>query len=128
MTAKLMRTPGQSPMLPGAVRAGGIIYTSGVISGTVMTAMGDPAAPPVPIEIQAREALEVLLKAIAEAGGSPETVVKVEAFLAHPEDFEAWNSEYLKIWPAPGPGRTTLVVTFPAPGVLIELQAVAAAL
>lgn len=121
----LVRTPGQSPMLPGAVRFGDLIFTSGLVASSVFAGMASGAK--VPFEEQAAGALSALLAAVEEAGGTKETVVKLEVFLASAEYFDAWNAEFLKAWPHPGPARTTVIVGFAAPSILIELQAVATA-
>jgi 2-iminobutanoate/2-iminopropanoate deaminase len=115
----LVRTPGQAPMLPGAVVAGGLVYTSGVIDPE---AIGSPAPP---FAAQAAGALRALLKVLTDAGTDAAHVVKLEAFLADPADFAAWNAEYLKVWPEAGPARTTIVVGFALPAARIEVQAVA---
>ena len=118
--AGLIRTAGQTAMLPGAVVAGGLVYTSGVVDPA---AFGTEAPP---FAAQAAGALGALLKVLADARTDAAHVVKLEAFLADPADFAAWNAEYLKIWPEPGPARTTIVVAFALPSVRIEIQAVAA--
>ena len=115
----LLRTAGQSPLLPGAVRAGTLVYTSGIVAPTALGGTAPPFAE------QAMEAMTALLAALAEAGTTPADVVKLEAFLADPADFTAWNEVFVGVWPEPGPARTTLITGFAAPGVLIELQAVA---
>lgn len=115
----ITRTPGQSPMLPGAVRAGSIVYTSGVVAPSAL------GPDPVPFAQQAADALETLVGYLRDVGASTEHVVKVEAFLASADDFAAWNDAYAKIWPQPGPARTTLISQFAVPGVGIEIQAVA---
>lgn len=117
---ELVRTPGQSPMLPGAVRAGGLVYTSGVVAPQVL------AGEATPFGEQAAAAMRMLLSVLADAGAAPADVVKLEAFLAEGADLAEWNAVFLGVWPEPGPARTTLVSAFAAPGVLIELQAVAA--
>jgi len=117
---ELLRTPGQAPMLPGAVRAGSLVYTSGIVAPEVLTgttvAFGEQAA----------GAMAALLGVLADAGARPADVIKLEAFIADPADFGSWNDVFLGVWPEPGPARTTLVSAFAAPGVLIELQAIAA--
>jgi len=111
--------PGQSPMMPGAVRAGNLVYTSGIAAASVLAGEASPFAR------QAAEAMAGLLEALAVVGAGPEHVVKLEAFLASAEHFAAWNEEFLRVWPEPGPGRITLVSGFAMPAMLIELQAVA---
>jgi 2-iminobutanoate/2-iminopropanoate deaminase len=115
----IIRTPGQVPALPGAVRAGAFVCTSGVVSPEVLSGAD------VPFDRQAEGAMRVLLSALADAGAGPEHVVRLEAFLADRGDFAAWNAVFAGVWPVPGPARTTLVSGFAAPGVRIELQAIA---
>ncbi|CAN5239524.1 hypothetical protein BH09ACT3_BH09ACT3_04570 [soil metagenome] len=110
---------GQSPMMPGAVRAGNLVYTSGIAATSVLGGAATPFAE------QAAETMTALLDVLSAVGAGPEHVVKLEAFLASADDFAAWNVEFLKVWPEPGPGRTTLIVGFALPTMLIELQAVA---
>lgn len=124
--ADLLRAPGQSPMLPGAVRTGDLIVTSGIVAPRVMRALGAGSAPDLDFRAEADDALAALLAAISELGGSAAGVVKLEAFLADAGDFAAWNEAFLSIWPEPGPARTTLVSAFAMPGVRIEVQAIAA--
>ena len=124
--AGLLRAPGQSPMLPGAVRTGDLIVTSGIVAPRVMQALGAGAAPDLDFRAEADDALAALLTAISALGGSAAGVMKLEAFLADPGDFAAWNEAFLSVWPEPGPARITLVSAFAVPGVRIEVQAIAA--
>lgn len=123
---KLRRAPGQSPMLPGAVLAGDLAFTSGIVSPRVLRALGAGSTPDLDFRAEADDALDALLTALEAVGATAENVVKLEAFLADPADFPAWNDAFLRIWPEPGPARTTLVSAFAMPGVRIEVQAVAA--
>lgn len=111
--------PGQSAMLPGAVRAGKLIYTSGIASAALLGGGGPSFAE------QAAEAMATLIDTLARLGAGPEHVVKLEAFLASADDFAAWNTEFLRTWPEPGPARTTLISRFALPDMLFEVQAVA---
>ncbi len=115
----VLRTPGQAGFLPGAVRVGAMVFTSGIVAPDALTRAS------VPIEAQTEGALRALLASLADAGAGRDDVVKLEAYLASAEDFAAWNAAFLSIWPEPGPARTTLVLGFSVPGILIELQAVA---
>lgn len=128
MVAELYRTPGQSAILPGAVRAGDLIFTSGILSASAAAQMADPGAATVPVARQIQEALAALLQVVGDAGGAPDTVIKIEAYLARAEDFVEWNRQYLAIWPQPGPARTTLVAGFAGHGIGVEIQAIATAL
>lgn len=121
--AGFVRTAGQASMLPGAVRAGALVYTSGIISPSAFAALGTGET--VAVEQQTAEAFEALLGALADAGAQPQHVVKLEVFLSSSDSFDALNREFLKIWPDPGPARTTVIVELADPSILIEVQAVA---
>jgi 2-iminobutanoate/2-iminopropanoate deaminase len=120
----LIRTPGQSPMLPATVTANGFVFTSGLISPAAFTAMTDGGS--VPANQQIREAVNVLKATLAEAGADVADVVKLNAYLSSAELFGAWNEVFLSVWPEPGPARTTLVAAFTSPVVHFELEAIAA--
>jgi 2-iminobutanoate/2-iminopropanoate deaminase len=117
---ELVRIPGQSPILPGAVRAGELIITSGVVDPALFTDAPTPS-----LRDQAQAALEQVLRFVEEAGGSAETVMKIEAYIAQPEHVAVWNEVYTAVWPTPGPARTTIVAAFGMPGIEIEIQATA---
>ncbi|MGP3533869.1 RidA family protein [Microbacterium sp. RD1] len=122
----LVRVPGQSPLLPGAVRAGGLVYTSGLVSPSAFDRFGSEATTtPIPFDVQAREALDVLLDVLEQSGASPATVIRLECFLSDARHFTAWNAAFQRIWPEPGPARTTLIVGFATDAIDIEVQAIA---
>jgi 2-iminobutanoate/2-iminopropanoate deaminase len=116
----MRRSPGQVPMIAGAVRAtGDVVWTSGAIAPSVLTGARPAFAD------EAAEAMRALLDALAGVGAGIDDVVKVEAFLADAAGMPEWNAVFTAVWPEPGPARTTIVVGFAAPGVHIELQAIA---
>ncbi len=119
----LTRTPGQNPMLPGAVRAGGLVHTSGIVSPSAMAALGTTET--VPGAQQTAEAFDELVRVLADAGAGPEDVVKLDVFLASRTMFDVLNARFRTVWPEPGPARTTLVAELVDPSILVELQAVA---
>ncbi|MFC5502613.1 RidA family protein [Lysinimonas soli] len=126
MTMQLARVPGQSAMLPGGVRAGDMIFTSGIVSPTAFARFGiESTTDAIDFDTQAEEALASLLSVLEGLGGSADTVVKLDAYLSDARHFAAWNAAYLRIWPTPGPARTTLVAAFATTAVDIEVQAVA---
>lgn len=125
---QLYRVPGQSPLIPGAVRAGGLVFTSGLVSPSAFSRFGvEASTTPIPFEVQAREVLDVLLDVLDQGGASALSVVKLECFLSDACNFSAWNDAFQRIWPEPGPARTTLIVQFATKAIDIEVQAVAAA-
>ncbi len=121
---QIVRTPGQSAMLPGAVRAGAILYTSGIVAPSAFAAIRTGAK--IPAEQQIGEALEFLVQTLRGAGAEPKNVLKVEAFLSSADLMTEWNSRYLEVWPMPGPARTTLIASFTSPVIHFEVQAIAA--
>jgi len=76
------------------------------------------------IREHARHTLELYRTILADIGLSLDHVVKVNAYLADPADFAAWNEEYLQVFEPPYPCRTT--VTAPPVFGIIELELVAA--
>jgi 2-iminobutanoate/2-iminopropanoate deaminase len=118
----VIRVPGQLPLIAGAVSHGGLIVTSGVISPGLL------GSGPVPgIAAQLDGAVGALGEVLRQAGSDLAHVMRVEAFLARPEDFPRWNEVFAATWPADPPARTTLITGFALPEVLIELQAIAVA-
>ncbi|MDT0485942.1 RidA family protein [Streptomyces doebereineriae] len=118
--ADLTHITGQAPHLPGAVRAGDLIVTSGIVDPAIFQDV-----PPPSFRDQAQAALAQLLSFVTEAGGSAASVLRVEAYIGRAEDHNEWNEVYTAVWPVPGPARTTVVTSFAIPGIKIEMQAIA---
>jgi 2-iminobutanoate/2-iminopropanoate deaminase len=123
MSEPLLRTPGQSPLLPGTVTAGGFVFTSGLVSPTAFASMS--TGQEVEAETQIAEALDLLRINLETAGTSLDRAVRIEAFLSSSSLLPAWNAQFEMVWPTPGPARTTLVVAFTSPVIHFELQAIA---
>jgi 2-iminobutanoate/2-iminopropanoate deaminase len=78
------------------------------------------------IETQTRQTLNNV-KSILEAGGlSIRDVVKVTVLLKDSNDFKKMNEVYKAFFPENPPTRTTAEAKFVAPGMLIEIDAIAA--
>lgn len=122
---EIIRTPGQSSVLPGAVRAGNLILTSGAIGTSVFATLRNNER--IPFAQQAAEALAEVIRHVEDAGGTTDTVLRIEAFIASKDYYPAWNAEFQKVWPVPGPARSVAVVELANPAILIELHAVAVA-
>ena len=75
------------------------------------------------IREHSRHTLELYRTILTDIGLSLDHVVKVNAYLADPADFAAWNEVYLEIFDAPYPCRTT--VTAPPVFGLIEVELIA---
>lgn len=104
-----------------AVRAGDLIVTAGQIA----VAAG---ADPMEFRAQAEEALRRMVVAVESAGGSLETIIKVNGYIADLDDWPAYDEIYRSIIGVdPKPARTTVqIVRFPPP-ILVEVDAIAVA-
>lgn len=103
-----------------AVRAGGLLFTSGQIplrpDGTLVP--GDVAAQ--------TEQVMANLKAVLEAGGSGlDLVVKCTCYLRDMNDFAAFNDAYGAWFDEPPPARSAFAVARLPKDVAIEVEAVA---
>lgn len=122
---EIIRTPGQSEVLPGAVRAGDLIFTSGAIGPSVFATLRNEDR--IAFRQQAAEALAEIIRHVEDAGGTKDTILRIEVFLASKDFYPAWNEEFQKVWPVPGPARSVAVVELANPAILIELHAIAVA-
>lgn len=86
-----------------AVRAGGFVYLSGLVGfgpdGRIVA--GGVAAETNAIMLEAQRLLGL-------AGGTLEDLVKVNAYLTDPQDFDAFNAAYRVYFPKAAPARITL--------------------
>lgn len=98
------------------VRAGGLIYLSGVAASH---ANGDVGA-------ATRTALDQARLALAAAGSSLDQVMSVLILLNAATDFQAMNDAYRSFWTNDFPTRTTLVTALATPGALVEVSVIAA--
>jgi 2-iminobutanoate/2-iminopropanoate deaminase len=106
-----------------AIRAGGLVFVSGQGANAPDGSgfVGDT------IEEQTEQTF-ANLRAILEAAGSGlDRLVKTTVFLASMDDFDRMNAVYAKhVGDAP-PARSTIQAgRLPAPGMLVEIEAVAA--
>ena len=102
-----------------AVHTGELIFTCGQLA----VAPGDPDTP---FEVQARTVLERLVAVVVEAGGSVESIIKVNGFLADLADFPVYDRIYKEIIGVePKPARTTVQVGAFMPPILVEVDAIA---
>jgi 2-iminobutanoate/2-iminopropanoate deaminase len=104
---------------PNAAVHDGLVVTGGHVAAF------DPLAPD--FETQVEQAMAALAQTLEEAGSSLEQVLRIECFLAGREHFDAWNAAYRRWFPTRRPPRTTLLAGFALDGLLVEVQALAAA-
>jgi 2-iminobutanoate/2-iminopropanoate deaminase len=110
---------GALPYSP-AVRAGDFIFVSGQVghlheNGTEVAG----------IEAQTMQCLHKLKVVLEQAGASLGDVVKATVFLGNQADFAAMNEVYKGYFPTDPPARSTLVVGFPIPKMLVEIECIA---
>jgi 2-iminobutanoate/2-iminopropanoate deaminase len=108
------------PRFAAYTTGGGVVATAGIaaLDPATLRPLHDDFAG------QARWTLARLDAVLAEAGAGE--LLRVECFLADRSLFAAWNDCFAAHFGALAPARTTLVCGLPVPGLLIELQALAA--
>jgi 2-iminobutanoate/2-iminopropanoate deaminase len=105
-----------------AVRAGGFVFTAGVIPIDPETkqVVGDD------IESQAERVMQSLTGLLEDAGSSLSMAVKTTCFLANLDHFPAFNEIYARHFPGTStPARSTVQVAKLPLGVLVEVECVA---
>lgn len=124
MPKEIITTP-KAPAAIGpysqAVRAGGLLYTSGQIP---LTAEGELVTGG--IEEQTHQVLKNLAAVLEAAGSSFAGVVKANVFLSDMNNFAAMNAIYGEYFTAPYPARSTVQVARLPRDVLVEIEVVAA--
>ena len=120
---KAIVTVGTAPTLPysHAVKAGGLIYTSGVLA---QDASGN-IVPKGDIKGQTKAVIERLREVLTAAGSSLDQVVSVTVYLKSAGDFAAMNEVYSGFWTKDPPTRTTVVAAFARPDALVEISMIA---
>ncbi|HLZ32332.1 MAG TPA: RidA family protein [Chloroflexota bacterium] len=108
-----------SPYSP-AIRFDNLLFVSGQVALTPAGAIS-----PGGIEEQTRLVLENLRAILAAGGSSLERVLKTTCFLTDIDDFAAFNRIYKTFFPLEPPARSTCQVAGLAPGLLVEIDAIA---
>ena len=104
-----------------AVRAGDFIFVSGQVAvdpATQQLVTGD-------IAVETRQVLNNIKQLLEGCGASLADVVKCGVFLAKAEDFAAMNAVYAEFFGDAKPARATVVTGFAAPGINVEIEAIA---
>lgn len=102
-----------------AVRVGDIVFIGGTAAGSSgkPVAIGDPAA-------QTRAILEIIEKALVDAGASLKDVVRTRIYLVDIADWEAVGRAHGEFFGDIRPASTMLQVTgFISPDWLVEIEA-----
>ena len=125
---------GISGPFPRAVRVGDYIYTSSiypideegrVVAGRPWLGLAEPSA----IALQTRQCLMTLKSTLEELKSSLALVLKADVHLASASDFHEFKLVWREFFPSNPPARLAIEVgeTFPIPGALINVDAVALA-
>jgi 2-iminobutanoate/2-iminopropanoate deaminase len=102
-----------------AVRFGDMLFVSGQVPRDVRTGelFGDD------IRAQTRGVLENVRRVLEAGGATLDDVVAVNAYLADPDDWAAFNEVYRETFSPPYPTRTTVGAQLR--GILVEVSAIA---
>ena len=113
--------------------AGEAVISDAVQAGELLFLSGRAPVDPVTLELvaegfeeQAQAVLHDVGEVLEAAGATWDDVVRVQCFLARAGDFASWNRIWSERFVSPRPARTTVVTGFAVPGMLIELEVVAA--
>jgi 2-iminobutanoate/2-iminopropanoate deaminase len=107
-----------SPLYSQAVKAGGLVYVSGLVGVDVIT--GGLAGPT--IQEQTRQALANCNTVLRAAGAAWEDIVEVGVLLTNPADFAGMNEEYATWFPSTPPTRYVAKLGVELPGVLVSIR------
>jgi len=104
-----------------AVRAGDFIFVSGQVAvdpATQQLITGD-------IATETRQVLNNIKALLEGCGATLADVVRCGVFLGKAEDFGAMNTVYAEFFGDAKPARATVVTGFAAPGINVEIEAIA---
>jgi len=124
MTKEFIRTPNApQPLGPYSqgIRAGNFLFVAG--QGPIDPKTGKIAG--ADIETQTNRTLQNIQAILEASGFSLRDVVKVSIFLKNSSDFQKMNEAYKTYFPENPPTRTTVEAGFVAPGMLVEIDAIA---
>ena len=107
-----------SALYSQAVKAGDLVYVSGVVGLDVAT--GALAGPT--IQEQTRQALANCRAVLQAAGAAWDDVVEVGVLLTNPADFAGMNEEYATWFPETPPTRYVAKLGVDLPGVLVSIR------
>ncbi|GIF72513.1 RidA family protein [Asanoa siamensis] len=117
---EIVSAPGapSSPLYSQAVKAGGLVYVSGLVGIDVST--GDLAGGT--IHEQTRQALANCRTVLQAAGATWDDIVEVGVLLTNPGDFAGMNEEYASWFPSTPPTRYVAKLGVELPGVLVSIR------
>lgn len=105
-----------------AVGYGDLIF----VSGQLPVSLKGEARPDLSFEEQARLALGNMLAIVKAAGGGPDRVLKVTAFIVGVDNWPAFNRVYAELFGDSRPARSVVPLGSLHHGCLVEVEAIAA--
>jgi 2-iminobutanoate/2-iminopropanoate deaminase len=123
MTRQIIRSEDapSSPLYSQAVKAGSMIYTSGIVGLDPKTNQMAGTT----IQEQTRQAIRNCENILRAGGATLADVVEVHVLLTRPADFAGLNEEYAKFFPADPPARAVAKLGVEIPNVLVSIKMVA---
>ncbi|MBL4870169.1 MAG: RidA family protein [Robiginitomaculum sp.] len=105
-----------------AIKAGGILYMSGIIAFDPKTKAYAPAN----IEAQTKQVFANIEKVLLKVDCTLDDILKMTVFLKNPDDFAPMNKVYASYFPNYKPARTTVPgVDWGRDDILIEIDVIA---
>ncbi|HZR08750.1 MAG TPA: Rid family hydrolase [Myxococcales bacterium] len=108
----------RSPVFSQAVKAGSMVYLSGIIGLDPATNQMSGST----IQEQTRQSLRNCQAILAAAGATLDDVVEVHALLARPGEFAGMNEEYTKFFQRDPPARAVSRLGVELPNVLVSIK------
>lgn len=125
MPKQVFNPPGFAPPIgpySWATRHGNLIF----LAGTAAVGPDGKLVGEGDIRKQTRATLENLKTAVMAAGGTLQDIVKTTVYLGDVKDYGGMNEVYRSYFPEGPPARATLITGFVVPGLLVEIEAIAA--
>lgn len=101
-----------------AIISGGFVFVSGQ--------SGQVKGKHVSFDEQCKNSMTKIIKILEEAGTCVENIVKINVYLANPQDFEHLNDLFGEFQFKANPARTTVITKFVFDEILIEIDVIAA--
>lgn len=121
VTHVLVDTLDQGKPYSTATIAHGFVFVSGLIPTADIRDVTQMS-----LREQITAVLDDLERVLRSCGATPASIVKSTCYLVDTDHFAAFNEVYAEQMVAPFPARTTVVTQLAAPGVLFEMDVVAA--
>jgi reactive intermediate/imine deaminase len=123
----MARIEGRTDQAPAPVAS----YSQAVTIGSIVSVAGQAGFDPATGQLagpdagtQTTQTFKNIEAILAAAGATLDDVIRVDVFLSSLSDFAAMNEQYVTVFSAPYPTRTTVGVELP-PGMKVEITTLA---